>query len=159
MVSSITSCKTFTKDLWSIKFSNSAWNQGWWTWAGAEICEILQILWKVFSWTWSKGWILNKIQRKLVKPNFIPQLDEFPIALSMKIGPLSSNAGLQSLGCWCRTSEVITNHISWTLKMILSNGKLIMWLLGSLHVPLVIGSWKTCLFLRQIAHFELCFKM
>lgn len=31
-------------------------------------------------------------------------------------------------------------------KWFLSNGKLIMWLLNSLHVPLVIGSWKRGLF-------------
>lgn len=85
---------------------------------GLRSVKSLQILWECFSWTCSNGWILNNIQRNLVKPSFIPPLEEFPIALSMKIGLLSLSAGLQSLGCWCRTTEVITNHISWTLKMI-----------------------------------------
>lgn len=33
---------------------------------GLRSVRSLQILWEVFSWIQPKGWILNKIQRKLV---------------------------------------------------------------------------------------------
>lgn len=71
-----------------------------------------------FSQTWSKGWILNKIQRKLVRPSFIPQLEEFPIALSMKISPLSSNAGSRRVKSVARLSETHkSEHISLSLDL------------------------------------------